>query len=233
VLIKGGNHKLAVGLDPPYAPESRALVNADVQEFVRVRGRRPFRRSHPFRRPRPFPPVELAAPRPPWLGAQLLAEACVQEAMGDGCSTTCRISSSRPNVILRTLLTQSRRCDEMRQHSRGTPARVLLRTPCPFTPVGPVLAAPLQVYTREHPSTSSSRVRYLELDSVEEWVPEAAPVAVVGTPGGGGEGPRGDVQARGKEKGSSAAGLGGGKGGRGGGSEESEQARRRARSRDS
>ena len=37
VLVKGGNHKLAVEVDEPYTPESRALVNADVQEFIKVR----------------------------------------------------------------------------------------------------------------------------------------------------------------------------------------------------
>jgi hypothetical protein len=36
VLIKGGNHKLAVALGPPHAADSEERVAADVRAFIRV-----------------------------------------------------------------------------------------------------------------------------------------------------------------------------------------------------
>ena len=38
VLIKGGNHKLAVELEQPHAPLSKERVAEDVRTFVRVYG---------------------------------------------------------------------------------------------------------------------------------------------------------------------------------------------------
>ena len=38
VLIKGGNHKLAVELEAPHAPTSKEAVAEDVRTFVRVYG---------------------------------------------------------------------------------------------------------------------------------------------------------------------------------------------------
>ena len=42
VLIKGGNHKLAIALEAPYEPVSREKINADVRAFIRV-----YKRAHP------------------------------------------------------------------------------------------------------------------------------------------------------------------------------------------
>lgn len=36
VLIKGGNHKLVVGLGPPHSAQDRQRVNEDIRTFTRV-----------------------------------------------------------------------------------------------------------------------------------------------------------------------------------------------------
>ncbi|KAL1500486.1 hypothetical protein AB1Y20_013143 [Prymnesium parvum] len=36
LLVKGGNHKLAVELEPPHAPESRELIQSDIVAFTRA-----------------------------------------------------------------------------------------------------------------------------------------------------------------------------------------------------
>merc|ERR1712048_55770 len=42
VLIRGGNHKIAVALDPPYVAEDRDKLNRDIRTFVRV-----YAETHP------------------------------------------------------------------------------------------------------------------------------------------------------------------------------------------
>lgn len=72
VLIKGGNHKLAIAMPPPHAPPSRDAVEAGVQDFLRI-----YAREHPGQQSSRMRYLELdqavaaagtaerAAPKPP------------------------------------------------------------------------------------------------------------------------------------------------------------------------
>lgn len=211
VLVKGGNHKLVVGLDPPYAPESRALVNADVQEFVKVRGPR----SPAPARSAPTEGAIAAVGKQPPAGARGWGK------VGAPPLATARHMGMMKGSDAQAPWTRRRGCCSVGAHALP---------PHPATPFGPLHARCLQAYSREHPSTSSSRVRYLELDSHDGWISETTPLTVVGTPGGG-VGGQGGVEDS-EKKGASEASLGGGKGGGMGAGSKDPEAQRRAGARD-